>query len=275
MLSLQDYAEAGCDRAGIEPLWPCRALMSSKHAELTGVSHELKRAAEFSVAGCRASTHVEDIGGEGGETLDVSVPRWGFYDSVASFILVLRDDRLWWDRERKREQADVVFLQPAETLLFWRFISRLHHPWDPSPSHSTWPHTPGWPHWLYPVAARPARWCVSWYPSPGWKSLERELVRWSKRGQKKKERTILAHCFLPVLHVFSALETSSLFYVALLNPPLFAPAEKVKQQARPQGNHFHLSLNLASVQNRRRYRAVWPHSWIAKARVYGNTLLLN
>lgn len=34
--------------------------------ELTRVGHDLKRAAKLSVAGRRASAHVEDIGSEGG-----------------------------------------------------------------------------------------------------------------------------------------------------------------------------------------------------------------
>lgn len=44
-------------------------------AELTGVGHELKRAAEFPVAGSRASADVEDVGSERGEAFDVGVPR--------------------------------------------------------------------------------------------------------------------------------------------------------------------------------------------------------
>lgn len=62
-------------------------------AELTGVGHELKRAAEFPVAGSRASTHVEDVGGQRGQTFDVCVSRRRLDDSVASFILVLKDDQ--------------------------------------------------------------------------------------------------------------------------------------------------------------------------------------
>lgn len=43
-------------------------------AQLTGVGHELKGAAEFPVAGCRASAHVKHVGGDGGETFDVCIP---------------------------------------------------------------------------------------------------------------------------------------------------------------------------------------------------------
>lgn len=57
--------------------------------ELTGVGHDLKRAAELSVAGRRASAHVEDVGREGGQPFDVGAPGGGFYDPVASLVLVL------------------------------------------------------------------------------------------------------------------------------------------------------------------------------------------
>lgn len=57
--------------------------------ELTGVGHDLEGAAELSVAGRRASAHVEDVGSERGETFDVGAPGRGFYDSVASLVLVL------------------------------------------------------------------------------------------------------------------------------------------------------------------------------------------
>lgn len=62
-------------------------------AELTGVGHELERAAEFPVAGSRASAHVEDVGGQRGQTFDVGVSRRRLDDSVASFILVLKDGK--------------------------------------------------------------------------------------------------------------------------------------------------------------------------------------
>lgn len=71
-------------------------MMSSARAEpsfgtaLTGVGHELERVAEFPVSGRRASTHVEHVGGEGGEALDVGVPGRRFDDPVAPLILVLR-----------------------------------------------------------------------------------------------------------------------------------------------------------------------------------------
>lgn len=65
-------------------------LASKPVAELTRVGHELKRAAEFSVAGGRAGAHMEHVGGKRGETFDVCVPGRSFYDSVASFILILR-----------------------------------------------------------------------------------------------------------------------------------------------------------------------------------------
>lgn len=43
-------------------------------AELTRVGHELKRAAEFSIASRRAGAHMEHVGSKRGETFDVSVP---------------------------------------------------------------------------------------------------------------------------------------------------------------------------------------------------------
>lgn len=71
--------------------WCHRGKLSrSDVAELTGVGHELKWAAEFPVAGSRASAHVEHVGSKGRQTFDVSVPWGSFYDSVASFVLVLR-----------------------------------------------------------------------------------------------------------------------------------------------------------------------------------------
>lgn len=263
MLSLRDFAELASSLSGSAVHWCHQGRLSrSGVAELTRVGHELKRATEFPVAGRGASAHMEHIGSEGGETFDVGVPWRGFYDSVASFILVLRMTDGETETETKREQSDVVWcsyslLKRIAILLEILSSAEITSPIGPSPSHSTWPHTPGWPRWLYPVAARPVRWCVLWYPSPGWKWLEKELVRWSKKDRKSYLSPVLSPC---------------LFSVALLNPPLFAPAGKVKQWAMPQGNHFHLSLNLASIQSQRRYRAVWPQSWIANARVYGNTL---
>lgn len=66
-------------RAGIEASLPLRCADVTKASraekgELTGVGHELKRAAEFPIAGRRASAHVEHVGSERGETLDVGVP---------------------------------------------------------------------------------------------------------------------------------------------------------------------------------------------------------
>lgn len=61
--------------------------------ELTGVGHELEGAAEFPVAGSRTSAHVEDVGGQRGQTFDVRVSRRRLDDSVASFILVLKDEK--------------------------------------------------------------------------------------------------------------------------------------------------------------------------------------
>lgn len=73
-----------------KPVRLCSALMSSHdEVELTRVGHDLKRAAEFPVASCRASAHVEHVGSKRGEAFDVGDPGWSFYDSVASFILVL------------------------------------------------------------------------------------------------------------------------------------------------------------------------------------------
>ena len=50
---------------------------------LTGVGHELKRGAEVSVAGGGASTHVEHVRGERGQTLGVSVSGGGLDDAIA------------------------------------------------------------------------------------------------------------------------------------------------------------------------------------------------
>lgn len=107
MLSLQDLAETGVIElasglSGSAVHWCYRGEPGrSGVAELTGVGHELKGAAEFPVAGCRASAHVEHVGSEGGETLDVRVSWQGFYDSVASFVLVLRitereNNQMWF-----------------------------------------------------------------------------------------------------------------------------------------------------------------------------------
>lgn len=120
MLSLQDSAEAGLTElasslSSSAVHWCHQGKLSrSGEAELTGVGHELKRAAEFPVAGRCASAHMEDVGSKGGETLDVSVPWRGFYDSVASFILVLR----MIEKETKRKQSDVVFLQSVATYRY-------------------------------------------------------------------------------------------------------------------------------------------------------------
>ncbi len=72
--------------------------------ELTRVGHELKRAAEFTVTCRRSGTHVKHVGSERSETLDVRVPRRGFDDSVASFILVLRQKK-----QHKEKQLNVIF----------------------------------------------------------------------------------------------------------------------------------------------------------------------
>lgn len=56
---------------------------------LTGVGHELKGAAEVPVACSGTSAHVEHIGSEWGEALDIGISRRCFDDAVASFILVL------------------------------------------------------------------------------------------------------------------------------------------------------------------------------------------
>lgn len=58
--------------------------------ELTGVGHELEGSAEIAVAGGRAGAHVEDVGGERGETFDVGAPGGRLDDPVASLVLVLR-----------------------------------------------------------------------------------------------------------------------------------------------------------------------------------------
>lgn len=79
---------AGFSETGVTEL--ASSLFGAEVIELTGIGHELKWAAEISVAGRCASTHVENIGRERGEALDVCVPRGGFYDAVASFILILR-----------------------------------------------------------------------------------------------------------------------------------------------------------------------------------------
>lgn len=95
----------GHDRTGIKACLPLQCSMwchlarlrARITAELTRVCHELKWAAEFPVAGSCASTHMEHIGSKGGQTLDVSVPGRSFYDSVASFILVLTTNV--WEQE--------------------------------------------------------------------------------------------------------------------------------------------------------------------------------
>ena len=96
MLSLQDFErgviELALSLSGSAAQW-CHQSEArwgeGGVAQLTRVGHELKGAAEFSVAGRRASAHMKNVGGDGGETLDVGIPGWGFYDSVAPFILVL------------------------------------------------------------------------------------------------------------------------------------------------------------------------------------------
>lgn len=129
MLSLQDSAEAGLTElasslSSSAVHWCHQGKLSrSGEAELTGVGHELKRAAEFPIAGRRASAHVEDVGSEGGETLDVSVPWWGFYDSVASFILVLR----MTEKETKSGFLTVCW----NALLFWRLFQLQKSPMGP------------------------------------------------------------------------------------------------------------------------------------------------
>lgn len=111
----------------------------------------------------------------------------------------------------------------SNMLLFGDYFNnQLHFPWDASPSHSTSLHTPGWPRWLCQAAARPVRWCVLWYPSPGWKTLARGLERWSKRDGKKKKNH-LVHWFLPVLRVvFSLGDTESLLCCSPKSPTLFS-----------------------------------------------------
>lgn len=158
-------------------------------------------------------------------------------------------------------------------LLFHQ--QRPHIPWDNSPSHSTWLHTLRWPHWLYPVAARPVRWCVLWYPWPGWKSLERELVRWSQKEEKKEEKTILAHCFLSVLHVvFSLGDTESVLRCSPKSPTLCSCWEtQTVGQATRQSLPFVFELGFHSKAEALQ-SCVWPHCWIARARMYSNTNVL-
>lgn len=80
---------------------------------LTGVSHELKGSAKFTVASGSPSTHMKHIRGEGGEALDVRASGWCFYDAIASFILVLR--------MTKRQSV-------TPKLLFWNFdVWKLSH----------------------------------------------------------------------------------------------------------------------------------------------------
>lgn len=103
--------------------------------ELTGVGHELKRAAEFPVPGRRAGPHVEHIGSEGGEALDVSVPRRGFYDSVASLILVLRTtNNVETGEGNKEETIRCGFLTVYKPIADLEMISLAER--DPSPSRS-------------------------------------------------------------------------------------------------------------------------------------------
>lgn len=81
-------------RSGSAALMSLRRRRAEEaQAELTGVGHELERAAEFPVAGRRASADVEDVGSERGEALDVGVPRRRFDDPVAPFVLILRTKR--------------------------------------------------------------------------------------------------------------------------------------------------------------------------------------
>lgn len=58
--------------------------------QLTRVCHELEGSAKVAVARCRAGAHVEDIGGERSETLDVGASGRRLDDPVASLVLVLR-----------------------------------------------------------------------------------------------------------------------------------------------------------------------------------------
>lgn len=81
-------------------------------AELTGVGHELKRAAEFPVARGGASAHVEDVGSERGEALDVGAAGGCFYDAVASFILVLKGRQIVVSQGK--QSGGGFLLSPAE-----------------------------------------------------------------------------------------------------------------------------------------------------------------
>lgn len=157
-------------------------LSRAEAVKLTRVGHELKRATEFPVSGRRASPHMEHVRGEWGEALDVGVPGWGFYDPVAPFILVLGKT------ESHSERLHQWFRRCYRLFLLNVFPAGTKGPGKPSPSRSTWPHTPVWLHWLCLVAATPVRWCASWYPSPGWKTLERELREMIKEREKKRRK---------------------------------------------------------------------------------------
>lgn len=90
-------------------------------------------------------------------------------------------------QEKKKKEHNTTYSEAAFALTVQQKQNLSHRP---SPSRSTWPHTPEWPRWLFPVAARPGKWCVLWYPWPGWKSLERELVRRSKKEETEEKKYV-------------------------------------------------------------------------------------
>lgn len=68
--------------------------------------------------------------------------------------------------------------------------------------------------------------------------------------------------------LFSALETSCLFWP---NPLSLLPLRKSNSWAGPRGNHFHLSLNMATIQDLMCNRAAQPN---CQSRAYDNDLFL-
>lgn len=60
-------------------------------APLTRVGHELEGSAELSVAGGGASAHMEHIGGQRGQALDVGVPGRRLDNAITPLILVLKE----------------------------------------------------------------------------------------------------------------------------------------------------------------------------------------
>lgn len=72
----------------------CAACAGRAAAELGGraltcVGGELEGPAEVAVSRCRPGAHVEHVGGERVEALDVRVPGGRLHDAIAALVLVL------------------------------------------------------------------------------------------------------------------------------------------------------------------------------------------